>query len=149
MRALIQVVTNANVTVKDEVVGNINKGLCIFLGVGKDDDEIICEKFISKLLKLRIFDDENGKTNLSLKDISGSVLLVSQFTLYANCIKGNRPNFLESADPKKANYLYEYAKKIIKDSGYHLETGSFGSEMLVKLTNDGPFTIWLDSDILK
>lgn len=148
MRALIQVVKSANVTINNNCVGKINKGLCVFLGIGQNDTKEICTKFINKLLKLRIFDDENNKTNLALKDVNGSILLVSQFTLYANCIKGNRPSFIESANPNLAKDLYTYSIDLIKSLGYEVQTGEFGAEMMVNIENDGPFTIWLDSEEL-
>ncbi|WP_294441190.1 D-aminoacyl-tRNA deacylase [uncultured Slackia sp.] len=148
MRALIQRVTQASVTVEGEVVGSIGKGYLILLGVGHGDAEAQADKLWSKISKMRIFEDENGKTNLSLADVEGEVLVVSQFTLYANCKKGNRPSFTDAGAPDEANRLYEYfAGLVCRDLG-HVETGSFGAMMEVALVNDGPFTVWMDTDTL-
>lgn len=149
MRALIQVVKQASVSIDNKVYNKIDKGLCVFLGISENDTISDCDKLINKLLKLRIFDDENNKTNLSINDVNGEILLISQFTLYANCIKGNRPSFIEAAKPDIANKLYEYAIDKIKTSGFNVKTGKFGAEMIVDIQNDGPFTIWLDSKELK
>lgn len=149
MRALIQVVKYANVSIDNKIYNEINKGLCVFLGVSTTDTKDDCDKLINKLLKLRIFDDENNKTNLSINDVNGEILLISQFTLYANCVKGNRPSFIEAGRPDVANELYEYSIEKIKSSGFNVKTGKFGAEMIVNIQNDGPFTIWLDSDNLK
>lgn len=149
MRALIQVVKYANVSIDNKIYNEINKGLCVFLGVSTTDTKDDCDKLINKLLKLRIFDDENNKTNLSINDVNGEILLISQFTLYANCVKGNRPSFIEAGRPDAANELYEYSIEKIKSSGFNVKTGKFGAEMIVNIQNDGPFTIWLDSDDLK
>lgn len=149
MRALIQVVKYANVSIDNKIYNEINKGLCVFLGVSTTDTKDDCDKLINKLLKLRIFDDENNKTNLSINDVNGEILLISQFTLYANCVKGNRPSFIEAGRPDVANELYEYSIEKIKSSGFNVKTGKFGAEMIVNIQNDGPFTIWLDSDDLK
>lgn len=145
MRALIQRVTQASVTVEDDTIGAIEKGYLILLGVGQDDDEAAADKLWSKILKMRIFEDENGKTNLSLADVGGEVLVVSQFTLYANCKRGNRPSFTNAGAPDEANRLYEYFASLVRRDVGHVETGSFGAMMQVDLTNDGPFTIWLDT----
>ena len=118
------------------------------IGVGDSDDEAVADKFVRKLLGLRIFEDENGKTNLSLADVGGQLLLVSQFTLYANCRKGNRPSFTEAGAPDKAEALYEYIIRKCRESVPVVETGSFGAEMQVSMVNDGPFTILLDDSIL-
>lgn len=144
MKFVIQRVNHASVEVDGAVVGKIKKGLLVFIGVSNNDTKEIADKFLKKLLGLRIFKDSNGKTNLSLSDISGELLLVSQFTLYANCRKGNRPSFVDAGSPELANELYEYliseAKKIVPV----VETGIFGAAMDVTLQNDGPFTIILD-----
>lgn len=145
MRALIQRVKQAKVEVNKREIAAIEQGLLIFLGVCDTDTTALCEKFWQKIKNLRIFEDENGKTNLSLHDVDGSVLIVSQFTLYANCRKGNRPSFVEAGKPIHANALYEHmldlAAKDIKQVGH----GEFGADMLVSIENDGPFTIYLDS----
>ncbi len=145
MRALIQRVSQASVSTEGEEPRSTGNGYCILLGVGPDDTEETAQKLWAKALKLRIFEDKNGKTNLSLKDVGGSVLLVSQFTLYANCKKGNRPSFGQGAAPDKANQLYEYFASLIEADGVEVRTGWFGAMMDVNLTNNGPFTIWLDS----
>ena len=148
MRAVLQRVTRASVTVDGEVLGKIGKGFMILLGVENSDTEEITDKMADKICKLRIFEDENGKTNLSLSDVGGNLLLVSQFTLYANCKKGNRPSFIEAGSPEKANELYEYIITKCKESVPVVEQGSFGADMKVSLLNDGPFTILLDSETL-
>lgn len=148
MRALIQRVAHASVTVDEEVIGKIGKGYLILLGVGHEDTEAQADKLWSKILKMRIFEDENGKTNLSLADVEGKVLVVSQFTLYANCKKGNRPSFTGAGAPDEANRLYEYFASLVRRDLGEVETGSFGAMMSVELLNDGPFTIWLDTDNL-
>lgn len=150
MKALIQVVKNSSVYVEDKKISSIDKGYCIFVGFTHTDTKDIVNKMIKKIINLRIFKDEHGKTNLSIKNVNGKILLVSQFTLYANCIKGNRPSFIDSMNPKDAENLYEYMIETIKKE-YNVETftGSFGANMLVDIKNEGPFTIILDSDILK
>lgn len=148
MRALIQRVSSASVSTEGGNVNSIDQGFCILLGVGPDDTEQIAEKLWSKISKLRIFEDQDGKTNLSLHDVDGAVLLVSQFTLYADCHKGNRPSFTKGASPDLANHLYEYFAQLVRNDGVELKTGWFGAMMEVSLTNNGPFTIWLDSDDL-
>lgn len=148
MRALIQRVSEARVTVDDEVIGAIGKGLLVLLGVGQGDAEAQAEKLWRKISKMRIFEDENGKTNLGLADVDGSVLVASQFTLYANCKKGNRPSFTEAAAPEEGQRLYEYFVSLAKADVARVETGSFGALMEVALVNDGPFTVWLDTDTL-
>ena len=148
MRALIQRVSSASVSTEGGNVNSIDQGFCILLGVGPDDTEQIAEKLWSKISKLRIFEDQDGKTNLSLRDVDGAVLLVSQFTLYADCHKGNRPSFTKGASPDLANHLYEYFAQLVRNDGVELKTGWFGAMMEVSLTNNGPFTIWLDSDDL-
>ena len=148
MRALVQRVGRASVTVDGEVIGKIDKGYLVLLGVGHEDTEAQADKLWSKILKMRIFEDENGKTNLSLADVDGKVLVVSQFTLYANCKKGNRPSFTGAGAPDEANRLYEYFAGLVRRDLGTVETGSFGAMMNVELLNEGPFTIWLDTDEL-
>ena len=148
MSAVMQRVSNAAGSVEGSVIGEIGKGYLILLGVGKNDDETAIERLWSKIFKLRIFDDAEGKTNLSLSDAGGSVLVVSQFTLYANCKKGNRPSFTNAGSPDEAKRLYEAFVERVRRDVDHVETGSFGAHMNVSLTNDGPFTIVLDTDSL-
>ena len=148
MRFVIQRVKQASVQVNGESVGSIKKGYLVLIGVSDTDTETVADKLVKKMIGLRIFEDENGKTNLSLADVGGSLLLVSQFTLYANCKKGNRPSFIEAGAPDKANALYEYVIRECKKSVPEVQTGSFGAEMEVSLINDGPFTILLDSENL-
>lgn len=148
MRALIQRVNKASVTIEDKVVGSINKGYLILLGVGHEDTLETAQKLWNKIYKLRIFEDEAGKTNVSLKDVNGEVLVVSQFTLYADCKKGNRPSFTKSAAPDQAKQLYEEFLELVKKDVSRVESGEFGAYMQVELENDGPFTIWLDTDTL-
>lgn len=148
MRALIQRVTRAQVTIEEELRSSIGKGYVILLGVGAEDGEEQAEKLWSKISKLRIFEDENGKTNVNLADAQGEVMVVSQFTLYANCKRGNRPSFTEAGAPDEANRLYEYFVSLVRRDVEHVGTGSFGAMMQVELVNDGPFTIWLDTDTL-
>lgn len=147
MKFVIQRVTHASVTVDGKTVGKIGKGFMVLVGVGADDTRETADRLIKKLLGLRIFDDENGKTNLSLSDVGGELLMISQFTLYADCRKGNRPSFVKAGAPDIANELYEY---IVSECGkqFHTEKGIFGADMKVELLNDGPFTIILDSDVL-
>ena len=145
MRFVIQRVTDASVTVEGEVVGKIGKGYMVLIGVEENDTEAIADKMVDKMIKLRIFEDDEGKTNRSLADVDGELLLVSQFTLYANCKKGNRPSFIEAGSPDKANSLYEYIIARCKERVPVVEKGIFGAMMSVALTNDGPFTILLDS----
>ena len=148
MRLLIQRVNHAEVTVDSQIVGKIGKGFLVFVGVGHDDTREIADKYLKKLLGLRIFEDENGKTNLSLKDVGGEVLVVSQFTLYADCRKGNRPSFIKAGNPELANNLYEYIIAKCKEEIPDVQTGIFGADMKISLINDGPFTILLDSEDL-
>ena len=148
MRFVIQRVKEACVRVDSETIGEIGKGYLVLVGASDSDTEQTADKMIRKRIGLRIFEDDNGKTNLSLADVGGSLLLVSQFTLYANCKKGNRPSFIEAGDPEKANAIYEYVIRECKKSVPDVQTGSFGAEMEVSLTNDGPFTILLDSEKL-
>lgn len=148
MRFVIQRVKEASVQAEQEVIGEIKKGYLVLIGVSDSDTEQVADRMIKKMIGLRIFEDENGKTNLSLADVGGGLLLVSQFTLYANCKKGNRPSFIEAGSPDKANELYEYVIRECKKSVPEVQTGSFGAEMEVSLVNDGPFTILLDSEKL-
>ena len=146
MRFVIQRVTQSSVSVDGTVIGKIGKGLLVLIGVAEEDTEETADKLVRKLTGLRVFEDENGKTNLSLADVKGELLLISQFTLYANCKKGNRPSFTEAGSPEKANALYEYIIQACREKVPVVETGSFGAEMEVSLVNDGPFTILLDSE---
>ena len=146
MKFVIQRVTEASVTVDNSIIGQIGKGFMVLIGVSDADDETIADKMIKKMIQLRIFEDENGKTNLSLADVDGELLLISQFTLYANCKKGNRPSFTLAGKPDKANALYEYIISKGRNQVANVQTGSFGAEMKVSLINDGPFTIVLDSE---
>ena len=140
-----QRVDSASVKVEGKVVGSIGKGFLVFIGVGQGDTEEEADKYLKKLLGLRIFEDEQGKTNLSLADVEGQLLLISQFTLYANCRKGNRPSFIEAGDPKLAEGLYEYLVKKAREQVSVVETGIFGAHMEVSLVNHGPFTILLEN----
>lgn len=148
MKFVIQRVTHASVTVEEKIIGNIDKGFLVLIGICNDDTEDTADKMIKKTAGLRIFDDENGKTNLSLNDVGGELLLVSQFTLYADCKKGYRPSFINAGSPDHANKLYEYIINEFKKLEFKVETGKFGADMKVNLLNDGPFTILLDSNEL-
>lgn len=148
MKFVIQRVTEASVTVDGNTIGKIDKGFMVLIGIGQTDTKEIADKLMKKLVGLRIFEDENGKTNLSLSDVNGALLLISQFTLYANCKKGYRPSFIESGAPDMAEELYEYIIAKCKESIPVVERGSFGADMKVSLINDGPFTIILDSEQL-
>ena len=145
MRFVIQRVTEASVSVDNEIIGKINKGFLVLIGVTGSDTKEIADKMVKKLIGLRIFEDENGKTNLDLKSVSGSLLLISQFTLYADCKKGNRPSFINAGAPDMANELYEYIIELCKNEISTVEKGAFGADMKVSLLNDGPFTVILDS----
>ena len=148
MRFVIQRVTEASVTIDGEISGKIGKGYLVLSGVADTDTKEIADKMIRKMIGLRIFEDEQGKTNLSLADVDGGLLLVSQFTLYANCKRGNRPSFIEAGKPDMANEMYEYIIEKCRESVEEVQTGEFGADMKVQLLNDGPFTILLDSDQL-
>jgi D-tyrosyl-tRNA(Tyr) deacylase len=144
MKFVIQRVTHASVTVDCKTAGKINKGFLVLIGVGQEDTKEEADRLIKKMIQLRIFEDENGKTNLSLKDVNGELLLVSQFTLYADCRKGNRPSFTNAAKPDLAEELYKYIIEECKKQIPVVETGVFGANMNVELANDGPFTIILE-----
>lgn len=144
MKVIIQRVSKASVTIEGECKGRINKGLVVLVGIGSEDTKEVVEKYAKKIIKLRIFEDKEGKTNLSLKDVDGELLVISQFTLYADCKKGNRPSFIMAADPQKAEDLYDYFVEVCKNYIDTVETGEFGADMDVELVNDGPFTIILD-----
>ncbi len=148
MRAVLQVVTNADVKIDGRISGEIDRGLLVLLGVGKDDTDEQIKKLGDKIIKLRIFDDADGKTNLSIKDVGGDMLIVSQFTLYWNCKKGNRPSFDNAMPPDTANKMYLDFVDYIKAQGINVQMGEFGADMKVSLTNDGPVTVVLDTDLL-
>ncbi len=149
MKAVIQRVANASVAVDGETVGSCGRGYLILLGVANGDTETDAELLAKKIASLRIFRDENDKMNLSVKDVDGEILVISQFTLLANYHHGNRPDFLESAKPEEANRLYEYFKGLLSREVRRVESGIFGADMKVSLTNDGPVTICMDSEVLK
>lgn len=148
MRFVVQRVTYASVTVDSQVIGKIGNGFMVLIGVADTDTREIADKMVKKLLGLRIFEDENGKTNLDIHTVEGELLLISQFTLYANCRHGNRPSFIEAGKPDMANEMYEYIIAKCKEQVPVVEKGEFGADMKVELLNDGPFTILLDSDQL-
>lgn len=155
MRLIIQRVTEASVSVDRQIIGAIGKGFLVLVGISQTDTHVIADKMIKKLLGLRIFEDQEGKTNLSLRDVNGSLLLVSQFTLYADCRKGNRPSFINAGAPDLAEELYEYIiaecqnqLQVSADTPNKVQHGCFGADMKVSLLNDGPFTIILDSETL-
>lgn len=145
MKFVIQRVSHASCTVDSNITGQINKGFLVLIGVSNEDNREIADKMVKKLLGLRIFEDSEGKTNLALKDVNGSLLLISQFTLYADCKKGNRPSFINAGKPDIANELYEYIIEKCKLEIPVVERGIFGADMKIELLNDGPFTIILDS----
>lgn len=152
MRFVIQRVTEASVSVDQQTIGSIGKGFLVLIGVSQTDTHSIADKMIKKMLGLRIFEDQDGKTNLSLQDVDGSLLLVSQFTLYADCRKGNRPSFINAGAPDLAENLYQYiiaeCQNQFSKASDKVQCGSFGADMKVSLLNDGPFTIILDSEEL-
>ena len=148
MKLLIQRVNHAEVIVDHKTVGKIGKGFLVFIGVSQNDTREIADKYLKKMLGLRIFEDENGKTNLSLSDVNGELLLVSQFTLYANCRHGNRPGFTDAGAPDMANEIYEYMIEEASKKVSVVQHGIFGADMKVSLENDGPFTIILDESLL-
>lgn len=145
MKFVIQRVKQASCTVDNKITGQINQGFLVFIGIAQEDTREIADKMIKKLLGLRIFEDAEGKTNLALKDVNGELLLISQFTLYADCKKGNRPSFIHAGTPDMANQLYEYIIQSCKASVPIVQSGIFGADMKISLLNDGPFTIILDS----
>lgn len=149
MRAVLTKVKSASVRVDGATVGRIGTGYLILLGVTHEDTEVQCRKLADKLCSLRIFDDENDKINLSLDDVGGEILVISQFTLYGNCRKGRRPEFLSAARPETAVPLYETFIRLCREKGYHVETGEFGAHMEVESVNDGPFTLVVDTADLK
>jgi len=144
MRIVLQRVTSASVRVDGELTGAIENGYLLLFGVGHEDTEDDCRRLADKISGLRIFSDENDKINLDLDSVGGQLLVVPQFTLYADCRKGNRPNFIQAAKPEKANALYEYFVEYLRSKGKHVETGEFGADMKVELLNDGPFTVILE-----
>ena len=146
MKFLIQRVTQAEVVVDSRTIGQIQKGLLVFVGVSQNDTTEIADKMIRKLLNLRIFEDDAGKTNLNLETVDGSLLIISQFTLYADCKHGNRPSFIDAGKPDLANELYEYIIAKCTETVSNVQHGEFGADMKVSLVNDGPFTIMLDSE---
>ncbi len=146
MKFVIQRVQHASVTIEGNVSGEIQKGFLVLIGVSDSDTKEIADKMVDKMLKLRILEDENGKTNLDIQKVDGSLLLVSQFTLYADCRKGNRPSFIKAGSPEHAENLYEYIVDACSKQIKNVQTGEFGADMKVELLNDGPFTIILDSD---
>ena len=146
MRALLQRTSGASVAVEGQVVGSIGPGLVVFVGVGPADDETAADGLARRITELRIFRDADGRTNSSLVDVGGAVLLVSQFTLFADTRRGRRPGFTSAAPPEQAERLYGRVAAALRDRGVEVATGRFGAEMAVNLTNDGPFTIWLDTD---
>lgn len=146
MRFVIQKVTNASVEIDGKVVGKIGRGFLVFAGIAGTDNEMLADKMIKKLIGLRLFEDESGKTNLNLEAVGGEILFISQFTLYADCKHGNRPSFMNAGHPSMAKPLYEYMLGKIEEQLGKVEHGEFGADMKVSLLNDGPFTIVLDSD---
>ena len=148
MRFVIQRVTEASVKVEGEVLGTIGKGFMVLIGIAEGDTKEIADKMIKKMLGLRIFEDSEGKTNLDLQTVGGELLLISQFTLYADCKRGNRPSFIGAGKPEMASQMYDYIIDSCRQQGYKTAQGKFGADMKVALLNDGPFTILLDSDTL-
>ena len=150
MRFVIQCVSSAKVDVDDKTIGSIGKGFLVLVGVSDDDDEKTADAMVKKMLGLRVFEDSEGKTNLNLETVGGNLLIISQFTLYADCRKGNRPSFIKAAKPDTANELYEYYCKCLGANGIgNVQKGVFGADMQVEIHNDGPVTIILDTDELK
>ena len=148
MRVVIQNVDRASCTISNKIVGEISRGFCLFVGFTHTDTKERVEKMVNKLVSLRLFDDENGKTNLSLSDIGGSILSISQFTLYASVKDGRRPSFVNAMKPDEASNLYDYFNDCLRNAGYKVETGVFGAEMIIDIKNHGPFTTLLDSQEL-
>lgn len=145
MRLIVQNSLNASCEVNNKIVGKISHGFVVLVGFTLDDNETIVEKMANKMLSMRVFEDENGKTNLSLKDVGGEILSISQFTLYGSLKDGRRPSFVNALEPKKANELYEYFNSLLEKAGYKVEKGIFGADMKISLVNKGPFTTILDS----
>ena len=145
MRVVIQNVNRASCTIEGKIVGEISRGFCLFVGFTHDDTKETVERMVNKLVSLRLFDDENGKTNLSLADINGEILSISQFTLYASCKDGRRPSFVNAMRPDVATRMYDYFNECLRNTGIHIETGVFGADMKINLENNGPFTTILDS----
>lgn len=145
MRLVIQNVINASCTIENKIVGQISRGFCLFVGFTHDDNKEIVDKMVSKLLSLRVFNDENGKTNLSLKDMGGEILSISQFTLYGSVKDGRRPAFIDAMRPNEASVLYDYFNSKLEESEFKIQKGVFGADMKISLINDGPFTLILDS----
>ncbi len=145
MRAVVQRVVKADVAVEDKITGSIDKGLMVLLGVEEDDEEADAAYLADKIAGLRVFEDDDGKMNLSVKDVGGDLLTVSQFTLFGDCRKGKRPSFIKAARPEKANELYRKFVELCREQGLHVEEGIFQAEMLVRIYNDGPVTILIDS----
>lgn len=148
MRVIIQNVNRASCTIDKKIVGEISRGFCLFVGFTHDDSKERVERMVNKLVSLRLFDDEKGKTNLSLKDIDGSILSISQFTLYASVKDGRRPSFVNAMRPEEATKLYDYFNICLRNAGFRVETGVFGADMKIDLENNGPFTTILDSEEL-
>ena len=148
MKFVVQRVTHAEVEVGQNIIGKIGTGFLVLIGISHGDTQEVADKMIRKLVNMRIFEDENGKTNLSLQDVSGELLLISQFTLYADCRKGNRPSFTKAGTPELAEELYEYIISECRKQVPSVQTGSFGANMKISLFNDGPFTIVVDSEEL-
>ena len=148
MKFVVQRVSEASVSVNNKIIGKIESGLLVLVGVSESDNYTIADKMLTKLLNLRIFEDENGKTNLNLNSVNGELLIISQFTLYADCKKGNRPSFTKAGNPDLANDIYQYIIDKASESVNIVQTGEFGANMKVSLVNDGPFTILMDSDEL-
>ncbi len=146
MKFVIQKVLNASVTVENNVIGRIQKGLVVLIGIKQNDSKEIADYIINKLVRMRIFEDENDKMNLSINDVDGQILAISQFTLYADCTSGNRPSFIEAEKPERAKELYNYIIQELQSKVKHVATGSFGAHMQVSLVNDGPVTIVLEKD---
>ena len=145
MRLVIQNVINASCTIDNKIVGQISRGFCLFVGFTHDDNKEIVDKMVNKLLSLRVFNDENGKTNLSLKDVGGEILSISQFTLYGSVKDGRRPAFIDAMRPNEASALYDYFNSKLEESEFRIQKGVFGEDMKISLINDGPFTLILDS----
>ena len=145
MRLVIQNVINASCTIDNKIVGQISRGFCLFVGFTHDDSKEIVDKIVNKLLSLRVFNDENGKTNLSLKDVGGEILSISQFTLYGSVKDGRRPAFIDAMRPNEASTLYDYFNSKLEESEFRIQKGVFGADMKISLINDGPFTLILDS----